>query len=443
MGLIRDFIDYRKERKLQRETRSIIKEYYGGDYNLFVWNISKQIYNIPEVSKAIETIAEIFSTIPVYHKVVSKNGDVKYLENDDINYVLGLKANPVQNSIAFFQSCITRLLLENNLFIEPIYENDGKLVQLYPLPYTLFDFELQRNNAYVKFYEQKGVVKEKHNLNNLIYINRFCSLNGGKKNNLGLYETVIQALGNKIINVCNPKKPRALLQGKLGGGGQLKDKDKKGVTETLKASFDENVEGVAYLDEKWQITPINWQENDVNKDLMQFIVNTVFNYFGISYEIINHKATELEMEAFISNTIKPLARQFEIEFTNKLFTKREIEFGNRIEFDVFALSISTLTAKNALFATASRNGILNIDEMREYIGQPPLPNGLGKKYRVSVDCVDIEIADKYQLGKYGMREDNSQKEVVSTTENVSQETTTVEDIKNQQKEDSNGNSETK
>jgi hypothetical protein len=28
-----------------------------------------------------------------------------------------------------------------------------------------------------------------------------------------------------------------------------------------------------------------------------------------------------------------------------------------------------------------------------------LPNGWGKKYRVTADTVDIEIADKYQLGK--------------------------------------------
>ena len=63
------------------------------------------------------------------------------------------------------------------------------------------------------------------------------------------------------------------------------------------------------------------------------------------------------------------------------------------------------------------------------IGQPPLPNGLGKKYRVSADCVDINIVDKYQLGKFGLDKEKTE-EVVSTTEKV-------DDIKNLNKEDSN------
>jgi hypothetical protein len=58
-----------------------------------------------------------------------------------------------------------------------------------------------------------------------------------------------------------------------------------------------------------------------------------------------------------------------------------------------------LQARTALFSVAIRSGILNQDECREYLGQPPLPNGWGKKYRVTADTVDIEIADKYQLGK--------------------------------------------
>ncbi len=158
---------------------------------------------------------------------------------------------------------------------------------------------------------------------------------------------------------------------------------------------------------------------------MQFVINIVYNYFGINDNIINNKATEIEMEMFIGNTIKPLAIQFEREFTNKLFTENEYYFGHRIEFDFFSLSVNTLQAKTSLFSVAIRQGILNIDECREMIGQPPLENGLGKKYRVTADTIDIEVANKYQLGKVNQTEQS-----VSTTDNV-------EDI-NKNKEGSNG-----
>ena len=132
-----------------------------------------------------------------------------------------------------------------------------------------------------------------------------------------MYETVLKSLGEQIVNVANPKKPRAILQSNQVGQGQLKDKDRTGTMKDVQANFDDNVQGLVYFDKMWNITPINWQENDVNKDLMQMVVNTVYNYFGINENIINNKASEAEMEIFIATTIKPLAKQFETNFLLK------------------------------------------------------------------------------------------------------------------------------
>jgi hypothetical protein len=258
---------------------------------------------------------------------------------------------------------------------------------------------LENNQGYVQFFDARNNPEKKYNLKSLIYLNRFSTLNGGTKNNLGLYETVLKSLGEQIVNVANPRKPRAILQSNISGSGQLKERDKTGVLNEVKANFAENVDGLVYFDKMWQVTPINWHENDVNKELMQLVINIVYNYFGINDNIINNTASEIEFSMFISNTIKPLAIQCEREFTNKLFTQNEYYFGNRIEFDYFALTVSTLSAKTAFFQSGIRNGYLNQDECREYSGHPPLPNGIGSKYRVSADTVDISIVDKYQLGK--------------------------------------------
>lgn len=410
----------RKDRKKFAETRSIISEYYGGDYDMFLWSYARSIEKIPEVRIAINTVAEYFSTMPIYHKVISDKGTIQKITkgSDDINYVLGYKPNVLQNSIQFWQSCVTQLLLENNIFIEPEYGSDGRLEQLYLLPYKEFQFSLENKKAYVTFLEEKP--QKKHNMRNLIYISRFCNLAGGKKNDLGLYEQVIQAMNTQILNYCNPKKVKALMTGKMMGG-QLKQADKKGATEELKLNFANNVEGVAYMDDKWEITPINWNENDVNKELKEAVINTVYNYFGISDKIINHTATEYELELFIAQTIKPLADQFEKELTTKLFSTREFDVGHRVEFDVFALSIATLQAKTSFFSVASRNGLANIDEMRSMIGLAPIPDGQGQKYRASADCVDIKYIDDYQLGKIGKEKDSNSTDKVDDIENNKEE----------------------
>lgn len=429
MGLF----DFFKRGKKQKQIRSIISNYYGGDWKYFVWNYANQIYDIPEVRTAIEKVSDIFSSIPIYHKRIDKNGHITYLE-DSITRVLNYKPNPLQNGTQLIKTAITTLLTNNNCFLEPIFDyKTGNLKQIYPLPLQKPQFELDPSGtaAYVQFYDARGNPDKKYNLNSLIYLNRFCTLNGGQTNSLGLYETVLKSLGEQIVNVADPRKPRAILQSNQVGQGQLKDKDKKGAVESIRADFADNIQGLAYLDKMWTITPINWSENDVNKDLMQFVINIVYNYFNINENIINNKASEIEMEMFVANTIKPMANQFEKELTTKLFTENEYYFGHRIEFDTFTLSVNTLQAKTALFSVAIRQGILNIDECRELIGQPPLENGLGKKYRVTADTIDIEVANEYQLGKVNTTD------LVSTTDNVSRVTFEVDDI-NTIKEGSNG-----
>lgn len=421
-----------------KQVQNIINTYYGGDWQYFVWNYANQIYKIPEVKCAIEKIADIFSSVDIYNERVDKNGNVQYLE-DATNRILKYRPNPLQNATQFYKNVITKLLLDNNVFIEPVFDMTGNLKALYPLPKRNFQLSMDNNdkNAYVQFYDSYKNPQEKYNLNNIIYLNRFNTLSGGQQSNdMGLYEKVLQSLSEKIVNDASPNKPRALLQSNQVGEGQLKDKDKKGATEILKASFAENVQGIAYLDKKWVITPINWQENDVNKELMAFIVNLVYNYFSINENIINNKASEIEMAMFVKTTIKPLAKQFSQEFTNKLFTENEYYFGRRIEFDYNPLLVTTLQSEATIAQINIRNGIWSVDEARERIGYEPLPDGLGKVHRASADLVNIKVIDDYELGKVGKTT------TVSTTENVPRETIKVEDI-NKEKEDSNGTDETK
>ena len=414
----------------KKQVQNLINTYYGGDWQYFVWNYANQIYKIPEVKCAIEKIADIFSSVDIFNERVDKNGNIQYLEDSTMR-VLKYKPNPLQNATQFYKNVITKLLLDNNVFIEPVFDMSGNLKALYPLPTRNFQLSMDNNdkNGYVQFYDAYKNPQEKYNLNDIIYLNRFNTLSGGQQSNdMGLYEKVLQSLSEKIVNDASPNKPRALLQSNQVGEGQLKDRDKKGATETLKASFAENVQGIAYLDKKWVITPINWQENDVNKELMAFIVNLVYNYFSINENIINNKASEIEMAMFVKTTIKPLAKQFSQEFTNKLFTENEYYFGRRIEFDYNPLLVTTLQSEATIAQINIRNGIWSIDEARERIGYEPLPDGLGKVHRASADLVNIKVIDEYELGKVG-------------------KTTTVlpsKDVNiNQKKEDSNGTDETK
>lgn len=404
MGLLDNIRNKRK-----RELRTIIKEYYGGNIKFFARSYASKIYDIPEVRTAIECFADIFSSIPKYVERVDRGGNITYIDNQ-MSKVINLRANPLQNATQFWKDVVTRLMLENNVFIEPIWDmTTGNLKHLYVLPTDHFELELNGDIAKVKFL----TIGKTYDLSKIIYINRFASITGGARNNLGLYETVVQSLAEQAINVAKPNKVRAFLQGKSSASGLLKDKDKKGVMTDFELNMDNNVQGVSYLDGQWQITPVNWQENDVNRELMQFVINIVYNYFGITESIINNKATEVEYQLLVKNKFDPLALQIEQELTSKLFTQREIEFGNKVEFDTFNLTIGTMSAKAALFNVGLRQGVLTIDDAREMIGLPPLPDGLGQMTRVTADTLDIKLVNEMQAAQKGLtkiKENNNGKE---------------------------------
>ena len=401
------FLDIFKRKK--PELRTIIKEYYGGNIGLFARSYASKIYDIPEVRTAIECFADIFSSIPKYVERVDRGGNITYIDNQ-MSKVINLRANPLQNATQFWKDVVTRLMLENNVFIEPIWDmTTGNLKHLYLLPTDSFEFELNGDTAKVKFL----TTGKTYDLSKIIYLNRFASITGGARNNLGLYETVVQSLAEQAINVAKPNKVRAFLQGKSSASGLLKEKDRKGVMTDFKLNMDNNVQGVSYLDGQWQVTPVNWQENDVNRELMQFVINIVYNYFGITESIINNKATEVEYQLLVKNKFDPLALQIEQELTSKLFTQREIEFGNKIEFDTFNLTIGTMSAKAALFSVGLRQGVLTIDDAREMIGLPPLPDGLGTMVRVTADTMDIKLVNEMQAAQKGLtkiKENNNGKE---------------------------------
>lgn len=415
MGKIKDFFTNTFGRKKQEQVppadtrmqlRTIITDMYGGNVGLFARTYASSIYNIPEVRTAIETYSNIFSTIPRYFERIDKNGNITYFENS-ADKVINLKPNPLQNATQFWKNLVTEVMLYNNAFVKPSWDpRTGQLKSLFVLPHMQHEFNVYGDKATVTFLN----TGKTYDLDDIIYLNRFPALTSGSENNLGLYETVIQALSEQAITVADPKKPRAILQAEKGSLANVKPKDKDGAMDDVKANFDASVKGIVYFDQYWKVTPINWQENDVNRELMKFVVNIVYNYFGINEEIINNKASEIEIQLFAKTKVAPLAKQVEEEFTYKLFTSREIELGNKLELDVFDLYIATLAAKTAFFSVTSRTGDTSIDERREMTGYASLPNGLGRMHRVTVDTVNLEIADEYQKAKNGVADNKKSPE---------------------------------
>ena len=108
--------------------------------------------------------------------------------------------------------------------------------------------------------------------------------------------------------------------------------------------------------------------------------------------------TKDQYEAFYQKTLEPMILAISQAFTKKLFTTRERAFGNRIELYPKELIFMTVSQTLEMINILSPTGGLFENEKRVALGLRPLPELEGKRY-MSLNWIDAENADQYQVGK--------------------------------------------
>lgn len=103
-----------------------------------------------------------------------------------------------------------------------------------------------------------------------------------------------------------------------------------------------------------------------------YIRQSVFDYFGVSEDIIQNKASKDVFESFYEGSIEPLAVQFCQVMTNMVYSSLEQAFGNEVRFYSNKLERINVAEKLSAFD----RGLLTINEgRREILGLPDIEGG--------------------------------------------------------------------
>ena len=91
-----------------------------------------------------------------------------------------------------------------------------------------------------------------------------------------------------------------------------------------------------------------------------------------------------EWGAFYEGALEPLAVQFSLEFTRKIFTDREQAFGNSIVFDSGRLIYSSNKTKLDLIKELMPYGVISVNQALEILNLPPVEDG-----NLKAEAIDI------------------------------------------------------
>lgn len=155
-------------------------------------------------------------------------------------------------------------------------------------------------------------------------------------------------------------------------------------------------------DQKMEYTPIDSKPATIDAEQLKAVKTKIYDYLGVSESIVNSSYTENEWASFYESTIEPVALQLGLEFTRKLFTEREIAFGNTIIFESSRLQFSSNATKVSLIKELMPYGLLTVNECREILNLAAIPDADGGNKRFqTLNVVDADKANTYQVGQDG------------------------------------------
>ena len=301
----------------------------------------------------------------------------------------------------FLYKLTTHYYLYNNAFAYIQRDRSGSVTALYPVRPTTADFLADTaGTLYVKFTLATG---KSYILpySDVIHLRRHYNNGDLLGDNNEAINPALELAHTQNEGIVNGIKSGVTLRGILHYTQILAPE----VLAENKARFMkdyltiENSGGVVATDQSAEYTPIESKPLVVDASQMKAAQEKIYNYLGISEEIVKSNYTDAQWAAFYESIVEPLALLMGLEFTRKLFSRREQAFGNSIIFESGRLQFISNENKISLLKEIMPMGLLTVNQALEVLNLPSVPDG--DRRIQSLNYVDQAQATTYQLAQAG------------------------------------------
>ena len=132
--------------------------------------------------------------------------------------------------------------------------------------------------------------------------------------------------------------------------------------------------GVAATDAKADVVRVESKDYVPNAAQMDRTTKRIYSFFNTNEKIIQSSYNEDDWNAYYEAEIEPVVIDLSMEYTRKLFSRRERGFGNKITFEASNLATASMSTKLGLQAMVDR-GALTPNEWRAVLNLAPVEGG--------------------------------------------------------------------
>lgn len=371
---------------------------------------------------AVRCIANEIQKLNPRHIVTDPKTGLQKETRDEINRLLKFGPNPYMTTSDFLSKIVYLREKNNNAYIYPAYEKiplkDGKYKRrytgFYPLnPVTTEYLEDESGKLFIKLaflngYEYTMPYSDIIHWRKDFFENDIqggdASGNSDNRAELKLLEadnTVVQSVDKGV-------KVSMGARGILKVNTMLTDDEQDERRIIFEKKLEENKSAILTTDLKGEFVPIKIDPKVIDKDTMEFIMTRILANRGVSLPVYNGTFTEEEYQAFYEKTLEHMIVSLGRVFSKTLFTERELEVGNEIIFYNQGLMFTNTANKIKAVDIMSQRGTLTDNQILAVFGYPPFEGGDIRHQ--SLNFINREIADTYQLSRNREKENADEKE---------------------------------
>lgn len=329
-------------------------------------SLSKVVFN---------RIATDAAMIPILHVKTNSANQTEKVIDSELQKRFSIEANIDQSAFQFFHELVYSMCDEEAIAVVPT-ETRKKLSMDSPGVFDIYSWRIGRITQWYPKHVEVDLYNEDKGVNERVRL---------PKNAVAILENPFgEVLNRQNGTLSRLKRKMALLDlrdeeisaGKLNMFIQLpyalKGKTRREQAEARRAelekSLKDNAYGVAYVGNDEKITQLNHPIDNDLADQVKYLRNEFYSQLGLTENIFNGTANELEMNNYYTRAIEPVLTPIVQEFKRKFLTKTARSQGQDIIYlrDPFKLIPAEQLANIA--DTFTRNSIASPNEIRKIVG---------------------------------------------------------------------------
>lgn len=307
--------------------------------------------------------------------------EVNGAANPSLQAKLRLGPNQWQTWSQFLYRVSTILDVNNTAFIVPVLDDQLRITGVFPaLPSSCSLVEYNdevwlryqfSNGQYAAVEFRRCAILTKHQYKH----DFFGDSNGALKETMQLIHIQNQGIEEGVKNAATFR-----FMAQLNNFASSEDlaKERARFTESNLSAESKSGGFLLFPSTYKDIKQIDVKPYSIDSEQMKQIRENVFNYFGVSEDVLQNKAKAEDLEGFFDGCIEPFAIQFSEALTKMLFSERERAQGSYLIANANRLQYMSTSQKVQMAKELGDRGAILIDEIRELFNYAPLPNGAGQ-----------------------------------------------------------------